>query len=99
MKSSVVLEITTDKSATQARIWISNSKSKDFRQSPWTSKPMHEKAIAVSATKENYHTAKRFEIEIRNPLAGFKTVFGEIKFVQDNCTFLLSTQTNLISTK
>ncbi|MEO5997989.1 MAG: PhoPQ-activated protein PqaA family protein, partial [Chitinophagaceae bacterium] len=94
--TSVFLKITTDNSATKARIWTSNSQSKDFRQSTWTSKLMPQNNLDLSTGKVNDRRSNVFNIEIQNPSKGFMTAFGEIEFVQDGFTFSLSTQTNLI---
>ena len=95
-KKSVHLKIVADTSATKANVWISYAKHKDFRQAKWTSQPMqHIDAISTKDKKHIKKQSKEFEVDIEIPLNGYIAVFGEIEFVQEGHSLLLSTQVQI----
>lgn len=50
-----------------------------------------------NGTKDQKHIkrSKEFEVDIEIPLNGYIAVFGEVEFVQDGHSFMLSTQVQI----
>ncbi|QMU29760.1 PhoPQ-activated protein PqaA family protein [Adhaeribacter radiodurans] len=90
-KDRIRLEIRTDKRATKARLWTSRAKTKDFRQAVWSSQPITQ----ISKTKGDQEFI--YTVEVSRPASGYKAIFGEVEFVEDGHSFLLSTQTYISS--
>jgi hypothetical protein len=99
MGDRVYLRIVTHSSANKASVWMTTSAGKDFRQSRWTLKPMSEINNNLTGGNGRDPSSKIFEIEIQNPLKGFMAIYGEVEFIQDGSSFLLSTQTYISNRK
>ncbi|WP_158546268.1 PhoPQ-activated protein PqaA family protein [Adhaeribacter pallidiroseus] len=85
------LEIRTDKRATKAQLWISRAKTKDFRQAVWSSQPITQ----ISRAKGDQGSI--YTVEVPRPDSGYTAIFGEVEFIEDGHSFLLSTQTHISS--
>lgn len=91
-KKVIHLKINADIAAAKALLWTSYAKSKDFRQALWTSQPMHITGVNSNDKKGENKLSKGFGIDVEIPSKGYMAIFGEVEFVQDGHTFLLSTQ-------
>lgn len=94
----MVLKIIANPSATQARVWTSQSKNKDFRQAIWKSAPMNFKGRGGSFNQAG-DALKEFTVEVALPTDDYTAIFGEIEFELNGRTFLLSTQTKISNLK
>lgn len=93
-KNIITLKIKTDASAVKASLWTSRSDGKDFRKSSWTAQQIAE---TIKDKKLRNSGIKEFQIQMPVPVSGYIAVLGEVEFIQDGHTFLLSTQTNISS--
>jgi PhoPQ-activated pathogenicity-related protein len=80
------LVITTDKSATSARIWTAHSSTRDFRASQWV-----ETQLTPVANPTSVNTKRRYEIALDKPMSGYNAIIGEVEFTEPTSRFLLST--------
>lgn len=97
--NKIRLKIKADSAAAKARLWTSQSDTKDFRPASWTAQPMFLTSKKSASNTNQTESFKEFEIEVPLPVNGYLAIFGEIELVQDGRTFLLSTQTNISSHK
>lgn len=97
-ENKMVLKITADTTATQARLWTSHSENKDFRQALWTSEIMRLEGKAGNLKKAS-KSMKAYSIEVALPSNRYTAISREVEFRQSGRTFLLSTQTNISTLK
>jgi PhoPQ-activated pathogenicity-related protein len=75
----MTLQVTCDPAPKAARLWVADSKTRDFRQSRWDEKP---------ATLEKGNLSGQVE----KPTEGWRTFFAECEYEKDGQPFFLSTQ-------
>lgn len=63
----------------EAHLWVARSKTKDFRESPWTSRPL----LKMDEVLYN---------ELPRPDVGYIAIFGDLEYDIDGITYHLSTQ-------
>ncbi|MEJ7589439.1 MAG: PhoPQ-activated protein PqaA family protein [Ferruginibacter sp.] len=95
-KESLFLKMHTGNAAINARIWVSESDNRDFRRSKWIATPAQGSPIRSPGVTGNGPSTKQFETEIKKPVKGALAIFGEIEFMQEGHSFLLSTQTQVL---
>jgi PhoPQ-activated pathogenicity-related protein len=77
------LRVKSDQKPQQVRVWIASSKTRDFRQSKWTSKR--------AETKDGgFVHAQPF------PDSGYTAVFGEAVYESDGVPYFLSTNVKIV---
>jgi PhoPQ-activated pathogenicity-related protein len=77
------LAISSDVEPKAVRVWLANSRTKDFRESKWTPK-------AVSRTDDGYR------YELAAPGEGYAAVFGEAEYNGESAPFYFSTNVRII---
>jgi PhoPQ-activated pathogenicity-related protein len=77
------LQIRAGPGAKEARLWVVQSATQDFRKGTWVSVPMTQ-------------SGAEFVGETPKPKTGFAAVFGEVTFEQEGRQFSLSTQIRIL---
>lgn len=81
---ALTLHVESDRKPEGVSVWLAKSKTRDFRDALWRSKP-------TTANGEG------FVYELAIPEAGYAAMFGELRFEQQEIPYFLSTNVRLVS--
>ncbi|CCH00178.1 Autocrine proliferation repressor PhoPQ-activated pathogenicity-related protein [Fibrella aestuarina BUZ 2] len=87
-KGKIKLIITTDESASTARVWRTHSSTQDFRESQWVAQSV---VLTVDSIAQKKKPFKWFVLEIDEPASGYMALIGEVEFANQSKNFILST--------
>jgi hypothetical protein len=81
--------VTTKDSAVSARVWISHSPTRDFREAQWEMKPV---TLMNSTTDpKDLLSRQQYQFDLEKPSSGHLAIIAEVEFADSARRFWLST--------